>query len=100
MALLGEYVVQILDDIDTALTPEKIETLGQFISQNEVYWQTTKRRVMSYWNCYYRSDLGSASRPKWAQDFLPRFNRDGYVGFSITERLDAAAFGGRKTARV
>lgn len=100
VALLGEYVVQILDDIDTALTPEKIETLGQFIAQNEVFWQTTKRRVTSYWNVYYRSESGSALRPKWAKDSLARFTRDEYVGFSITERLEAAAFGKRKTARV
>jgi len=69
VALLGEYVVQILDDIDTALTPQKIETLGQFIAQNEVYWQTTKHRVTSYWNVYHRSASDSAFATKMGSGF-------------------------------
>ena len=93
IALLGEYVVQILDDIAEELTAENAQMLGGFIVQNEAYWQTTKRRVMSYWNVYYRSELGSNSRPKWVQDFRPRFKKRDYVGFSLIERLEAAASG-------
>lgn len=100
VALLGEYVVQILDDLDTALTPKKIETLGQFIAQNGAYWQTTKRRVTSYWNVYYRSASDSGVQSKWGQDSLSRFRREDYVGFRIIERLEAAAFGKRNTTRI
>jgi hypothetical protein len=55
VALIGEYVVEILDDIAAALTPELARTLGTFIVCNEAYWNTTKHRVASYWNVYYRA---------------------------------------------
>ncbi|RPF72128.1 hypothetical protein [Aurantiacibacter spongiae] len=98
VALIGEYIVQILDDIAAALTPENAQTLGSYIAQNSGYWQTTKRRVTSYWNVYYRSELASGSRPKWARDFRPLFKKNEYVGFRLIERLEAAAFGRGQTA--
>lgn len=93
VALIGEYIVEILDDIAAALTPEKARMLGTFIAQNQPYWQTTKRRVMSYWNVYYRSSLATSSRPSWARNFRPLFDQNEYVGFSLTKQLDSAAFG-------
>lgn len=37
VALIGEYVVEILDDIAAALTPELARTLAAFIACNEPY---------------------------------------------------------------
>lgn len=93
VALIGEYIVEILDDIAAVLTPEKVRMLGTFIAQNQLYWQTTKRRVMSYWNAYYRSTLAISPRPEWARNSRPLFEQNEYVGFSLTKQLDAAALG-------
>ncbi len=83
VSLIGEYIVEILDDVATALTPESTHTLGTFISHNKAYWNTTKRRVMSYWNEYYRyqsAQMGGANR------------RNQYVGFKLIAELETAAF--------
>ena len=85
VALVGEYIVEILEDIFVALTPENAQTLAAFVVQNEAYWSTTKRRVMSYWDVYYRWNQSSETRPS--------FKRNEYIGFKIIERLEAAAFG-------
>lgn len=82
VSLIGEYIVEILDDVAAALTHESTQTLGTFISHNQAYWNTTKRRVMSYWNEYYRwqgAQSGGAHR------------RDQYVGFKLIAELETAA---------
>jgi hypothetical protein len=84
VALIGEYVVEILDDIAAALTPEHARTLGAFIVCNEAYWNTTKRRVTSYWNVYYRA--------RWLNDYGRAERRDEFVGFRLIQQLEAAAF--------
>ncbi len=85
VALIGEYIVQILDDIAAALTPANTRTLGAFVVQNEAYWNTTKRRVTSYWNEYYRSGTTSETRRL--------YRRDDYIGFKLIDRLERAASG-------
>ena len=82
VALIGEYVVDILDDIAAALTPELARTLGAFIVCNEAYWATTKRRVTSYWNVYYRA--------RWLDDYGRVERRDEFVGFRLIQQLEAA----------
>lgn len=88
VALIGEYIVEILEDITAALTPDNTQTLAAFIIQNEAYWATTKRRVASYWNAYYRSGIASETR------FVCR--RGDYSGFKLIDRLEMAAFGRAK----
>ena len=85
VALIGEYIVEILNDISAALTDENTQTLATFILQNEGFWNTTKRRVASYWNVYYRSNGCSEMRHA--------YRRDEYIGFKITDRIEMAAFG-------
>lgn len=85
VALIGEYIVEILDDIYAALTPGNAQTLAAFIVQNEAYWNTTKRRVVSYWDVYYRSSRSGETRRS--------YRRDEYVGFKLIDRLDTAANG-------
>ncbi|GAA3268766.1 hypothetical protein GCM10020258_40570 [Sphingomonas yabuuchiae] len=82
---LGEYIVEILDDVSEALTPEVQQILAAFIIDNQAFWATTKRRVTSYWNAYYRS--------RYASELRRAYRRDEYVGFHLTNRLEAAAFG-------
>jgi hypothetical protein len=65
------------------MTPEVERTLGAFIVQNEAFWNTTKCRMTSYWNVYYRSNQSTEYRRAW--------RRDEYVGFDLVDRLEAAA---------
>lgn len=83
VALVGGYVIQILDDIFEALTPELEQSLRHFIRQNTPLWNTTKRRVTSYWNAYYRR--------QWGGEVVPVFSPVDYVGFKIVNRLEASA---------
>ena len=85
VALIGEYVIEILDDISVASTPAGDRTLADFIVQNEAYWNTTKRRVASYWNVYYRSN--------WSSELRRAYLRDEYIGFKLIDRIDMAASG-------
>lgn len=85
VALIGEYIVEILEDIYAALTPGNAQKLAAFIVQNEAYWGTTKRRVVSYWDAYYRSRRSSETRHS--------YRRDEYVGFKLIDRLETAANG-------
>jgi hypothetical protein len=86
IALIGEYVVKILEDISAAMIPELERRLGSFIVQNGAFWNTTKRRVTSYWNAYYRPSRRAEAGRSW--------RRDEYIGFELVERLEAAAQGG------
>lgn len=83
VALIGEYIVEILDDIAAALTPYSARTLGNFIVDNGAYWQTIRQRVASYWNVYYRANASSELRRP--------YQRDEYIGFKLVQRIEAAA---------
>ncbi|MGN6278869.1 MAG: hypothetical protein ACTHM8_09130 [Sphingomonas sp.] len=82
VALIGEYVVEILDDIFVGMTPEFERQIGSFLAANPAYWSTVKRRVTSYWNVYYRA--------RWLNDQGRVERRNEYVGTRLVERLDAA----------
>lgn len=73
MALLGEYVVEILDDIMAAMNSDLERTMCAFIVANPSYWRLTKQRVASYWDVYYRD------RDR---------NREEYVGFRLVRQLE------------
>jgi hypothetical protein len=73
-ALIGEYVIEILHDIRAGLSKPVSQAMAEFISANPTYWEQTQQRVVSYWNAYHRPDL----------------QRSDYVGFKLTEALDAA----------
>ncbi len=85
VALIGEYLVEIMDDVAAALTPEVTAGLAEFIAQNGAYWETTKRRVVSYWNVYYRRVCASETRRVYA--------KPDYVGFRLVDYLERAANG-------
>lgn len=90
VALIGEYIAEILDDIAAALSPELARTLGAFIVSNQAYWNTTKRRVTSYWNIYYRA--------RWLKEFGRAERRDEFIGFRLIQQLEAAALQSALTA--
>jgi hypothetical protein len=58
--LVGEYVVEILLDIQAGLHELDIEgspqrrQYGTFVAHNPAFVDLTVQRVASYWDCYYR----------------------------------------------
>jgi hypothetical protein len=72
--LVGEYVIEILDQIDDAFDAIDPRALGDFIRENPNFLALIKQRVASYWDCYYR-----AVRP------------NDYVGFRLIRRLERLA---------
>jgi hypothetical protein len=53
--LAGEYVIEILQDIERALPHLDRAVYGDFVWNNPAFVQKTKQRIASYWDCYYRS---------------------------------------------
>ena len=58
--LIGEYVVEIVLDIQKGLTDLEVAgsaqraQYGAFVAANPGFLDVTYQRVVSYWNCYYR----------------------------------------------
>ena len=72
IALIGEYVIQIIDDVYAVVPQFDPDVVAQFIRDNPGFYQLTRDRVTSYWNCYYR-----------------QFQRSDYVGFKLLRELEA-----------
>ncbi|WP_170092294.1 hypothetical protein [Mycobacteroides abscessus] len=53
--LLGEYVPEIVDDIDGALRARHAEPYERFITENPQFHTLIRQRAISYWNVYSRS---------------------------------------------
>lgn len=75
VALIGEYVIEILDDIAAALPLLDRAVVGQFLHENPTFHRLTQARVVSYWDVYYRA----------------RYRRQDYVGFALIEALASMA---------
>lgn len=87
VALTGEYVIQILDDIEAALGGIDAVVMGRFIAENPAYFALTKARVASYWNEYYRPRDADYGRRR------TRFPRSDYVGFRLIDAFAKMAAG-------
>ncbi len=77
--LLGEYVLEIVQVIDANLESLNAQLYGDFIRANSRYFGTQERRVVSYWNEYYRGRYPklSAYPGSTALDTLKGFARAG-----------------------
>ena len=53
--LLGEYVVEIVRVIAARLPYVNTAIYREFVRENPAFLATTKRRAISYWDCYYRN---------------------------------------------
>ncbi len=73
--LLGEYVIEILEVLDTLITDTVIGQYAELLTSNPLFWQQTQSRMTSYWDAYYRY-----GNPKLRQ----------YIGQRIVDRLNAA----------
>lgn len=72
VALIGEYLVEILDDIAGVFGESVPEPIIEFLRENPAYWFLTKQRVSSYWNIYYRRST----------------RKKDYVGFKLKRQID------------
>ncbi|PTX64109.1 hypothetical protein C8N46_101719 [Kordia periserrulae] len=73
--LTGEYVVEILEFIFENFDLLDKQNVLRFILENKSYWQKTKQRIASYWNCYYRYGKNS--------------KKGNYVGFRLIEKIES-----------
>jgi hypothetical protein len=68
VALVGEYVVEIVDAVRAALaeldTPGSWQRrqYGRFAADNPGFMSLTRQRAVSYWDCYYRQEYPTFSR--------------------------------------
>ncbi|MCY7348453.1 MAG: hypothetical protein LH614_19845 [Pyrinomonadaceae bacterium] len=72
--LLGEYVIEILLEIEKHLSHNLLKILAHFIKTNPDFYQLSRCRVISYWNCYYRNKFNSPET---------------YVGFQMFKKIDS-----------
>lgn len=72
--LVGEYVIEIIEQIDVRCADLPLDHLPDFVKANPDFMRLTRARVASYWNWFYRH--------------IPRRE---YVGFRLMERIEAAA---------
>ena len=64
VALCGEYVVEWLHYIWERRSLFDVAVLGRWLRDNPQFYSRTRSRVVSYWDCYYRtprfeSDVGN-----------------------------------------
>lgn len=52
--LLGEYVLEIIEIVNTIIVNDRINDYLDFVIENPKYFKQTESRMISYWNCYYR----------------------------------------------
>jgi len=75
LQLLGEYVFDILQELDKQINDKTIDNYRRFVNENPEYWVLTQNRMISYWNIYYRRDW-----PKLKE----------YLGYQIADKIKKA----------
>ena len=76
LQLLGEYVIEILFELDKHITDRNIQQFKQLTLNNRKYWEQTKSRMGSYWNEHYR---------------YPNYKKiKNYIGYKIMKRINKA----------
>ena len=73
--LVGEYVIEIVDVIESALPLVNSRHFGEFVRENSAFMATTRHRVTSYWDCYFR------------QRFPALRDYPGFVALEAIERM-------------
>lgn len=80
--LCGEYVIELLSAVEANIPSMDHAVYGAFFRENPQFFRATRDRMISYWDCYYRSRYQRASD---------------YVGFRLFDQFkkwaDSAALG-------
>jgi hypothetical protein len=74
LQLIGEYVIEILDQIDGEFDKIDPVVMKSFMRENPAFLHLIRQRVESYWDCYYRG-----------------IKRQDYVGFRLLNKLASIA---------
>lgn len=74
--LAGEYVVDIICLLRDNIHRLDPDIYRAFLTRNPGFYEITKQRVLSYWNCYYREQ-----------------RREEYAGFRVLEFFDRICSG-------
>ena len=74
--LVGEYVVEILQVVQESLTDLETSIYADFVRANPKFLDLTERRVVSYWDCYYRSIKKEEYPGFLILDFLKSISKD------------------------
>ena len=53
-ALLGDYVIQVLEAVHNALTAEWEPLMAQYADENQISLRALNHRILNYWTIYYR----------------------------------------------
>ena len=72
--LIGEYVIEILQVINRDRSHLNPRLYRSFLEANPAFFTLARQRVVSYWDCYYRSQ-----------------RREDYPGFQILDFLQGLA---------
>jgi hypothetical protein len=83
--LLGEYVREILEVVEENLSNILLNNIVRFIAENPKFFETTKSRIISYWNSYYRNRSFDENYRN------PIFDKETYVGFRILNKISLHA---------
>ncbi|MEO7672607.1 MAG: hypothetical protein ABIU09_00845 [Pyrinomonadaceae bacterium] len=54
--LLGEYVIELLEILETMMSDELEKEFAELLVLNRKFWMRTQSRMTSYWDVYYRND--------------------------------------------
>ena len=71
VSLVGEHVIEILQRIRDGIQGVDPQPYHKFLMDNPDFYLITKQRVLSYWDCYYKSQ-----------------RREDYPGFQIVEYFE------------
>jgi len=80
--IIGEYVIEILDDIDNNFEKIDKSNLISFVRQNPEFYNRTHSRVCSYWHCYFRRQFPEILKG------IRMSEEQRYVGFRLLNKID------------
>lgn len=80
--IIGEYVIEILNDINNNFGTINKTNLILFIQKNPEFYNRICSRVESYWDCYYRYQF-----PKKLNN-IKVTGKLRYVGFQLLDKID------------
>ena len=70
--LIGELIFEILVPINDSVD-KNTKNYVKFIEENQIYWNLTKSRMISYWNEYYRKEHEKLKN---------------YIGYKLVEKIE------------
>lgn len=81
LQLCGEYIEEILININDEFDLINTSDFKSFINHNLNFYNKTKSRIVSYWNVYYRVRYISGG-------IYIILSKENYVGYKLIEKLD------------